>query len=193
MLSVVSGLLTLAAFMPYIRSILKKETVPNTVSWWIWAAVGTMLLWTYHDLGGQNAAGIGIAMGALVGQIVVAMLALRYGKGGATRMDVLCLAGAVCAGLVWWLTTFALLPHLLILVIDFFGWLPTFKKTLREPRSENTLSWLLWTLGACMALWGFEEQEFVTLLYPLYIAITDGIVLFVLLRAWNKGRTTVST
>jgi hypothetical protein len=43
-LSVLAGLLFVAAFVPYIRAILRKETKPSKASWIIWASMDTILL-----------------------------------------------------------------------------------------------------------------------------------------------------
>lgn len=180
MWNLLSGGLTLLGYVPYIRSIIRGNTHPSTISWWIWSSVGLLLLSTYYSLGSQAA--LGLAIGALTGQIVIALLSLRYGTTGITKLDLFCLLGAVAAGLLWWITASPFLPHVLILVIDFCGWLPTFRKVLNKPRSEDLFAWLVWTIAASFSLLDPAHWTFNDLLYPVYIVITDGLLALFLLR-----------
>src|SRR5438093_1430237 len=79
-LNILSGILTLAGFVPYVASILKGKTKPNRVTWWIWCAAGFLLMSTYYSLGAR--AGLGMAIGSFAGQTLVSALTLRYGTGG---------------------------------------------------------------------------------------------------------------
>src|SRR3989344_788413 len=45
-----SGLLIFLGNIPYIVSILRKETVPNRASWWIWATEN-LLAWIFWTVG----------------------------------------------------------------------------------------------------------------------------------------------
>lgn len=181
MFNILSGLLTLTAYIPYITAIVRRQTHPSRVSWWIWSAVGFLLMATYYDLGARAA--LGLAAGALIGQIVIAGLSLKYGAGGASSLDRLCLAGACGAGLLWWFTSSAFLPHLLIVLMDFFAWLATFRKVVKDPSSENLPAWIIWMIAAMFPLLDSAHWTFIDLLYPVYIVVSDGIVAGVILRA----------
>lgn len=180
MLGLLSGLLTVLAYFPYVRAVLKRETVPNPVSWWIWGSTGLILASTYYATG--STAGLGLAIGATSGQIVVAALSLRYGTGKPGAIDLLCLSGAVAALLLWYFTRDALLPHLMTVVMDFFAWLPTFRKTLIHPAKEDRMSWIVWTMGAAIALGSVRRLHIAEIAYPLYVTITDCIVALLTFR-----------
>ncbi len=180
MLSILSGILTLFAYVPYVRAILRRETIPNSVSWWIWGCTGLILASTYYATG--STAALGLAIGATAGQILTALLSLKYGTGKPGLMDLLCIAGAVAALLVWYFTHDALLPHLMTVAMDFFAWLPTFRKTLAHPGKEDRLSWMLWTAGAVIALTSATQWTVAEVTYPVYVVITDSVVMLLTFR-----------
>lgn len=184
MLNVLAGTLTLCAYVPYVGSILSGSTKPNRVSWWIWALVGGLILSTYISGGGE--AGIGIAVGAFIGQILVAVLSVRFGTGGASLLDRLCLLGAVAAGAVWYATSSPFLPHAMVVVIDGCALLPTFVKSLRDPDSENMTAWLFWTAGAAVTLLNVRVWSAENTLYPLYLAVSNSLVFLTTLRRYVR-------
>ncbi len=173
------GVLTLAGHFYYVRSILRGNTHPSRVTWWIWTAVGVLLCATYYDLGGRAA--LGMAVGGLGGQILVASLSLKYGRGGMTGVDWVSIAGAAVALLLWAFFPPAF-PHMLLLLIDFFGWIPTFRKVLVHPRSETVSAWALWSLGAAISLLLATDGNFWDIPFPLYLLVSNVAIVLVILR-----------
>ena len=90
-LSILAGLLFVAAFVPYIRAILRKETKPAKASWFIWASLDTITLAAMFFKDTVN----GQILGAVLGAWVVAVLALKYGTPGWTKLDKFCLGSAI--------------------------------------------------------------------------------------------------
>ena len=173
-LNLLSGLLTLIANIPYIISILKGKTKPNRATWWIWCGVDLILAFTYQETGATAA--LGLAYGSLLGVLIIAVLSLRYGVQGMTTLDYVCLLSAIGTAVLWLTTSSPFLPHFLIVCIDFFGWLPTFQKTLNDPGSEEPLAWMLWVCGAFVALLNIDLFTFWNMFFPLYIVISDGTI-----------------
>ncbi|MBI3619057.1 hypothetical protein HY213_03430 [Candidatus Peregrinibacteria bacterium] len=180
MLNILSGMLSVLAFVPYIAAILRGQTQPSRVSWWIWSAVGLLLALTYVKLG--STAAVGVAFGSFAGQVIISALAIPYGKKGVTIVDRWCLVGALACAILWWLISSPLLPHLLILGIDFFAWLSTFRKAIKNPASENLLAWILWFAGGAIALVNVHQWTIANALFPLYVTCSDGLVVALLFR-----------
>lgn len=188
MLNLVSGALTLGAYVPYVAAILRGQTKPSRASWWMWAGVGFLLLSTYYSLGSRGA--LGLALGAFIGQTLVSVLALRYGIGGGTRFDFFCLAGAAGAAMLWWATASPFWPHVLVVAMDACAWLPTFRKTWKDPASEDAFAWMLWTAAAVLALLNTRQWTVAEALYPLYIVVSDGIIVLLIgLHRWAVRST----
>src|SRR5258707_594803 len=95
----VAGALALAGFVPYVVSILRRQTVPSRTTWWIWTVVGAMLCASYYAAGARES--IWVPVGYALGPLVTALLALRYGEGGWSRFDRACLAGSALSLVLW--------------------------------------------------------------------------------------------
>ncbi len=184
-LNLLASFLTLGGYVPYTIGILQHKTRPNRVTWWIWLCVGVLVLTTYHSLG--STAALGMAMGSVIGQAVVAGLSIKYGTGGTTNFDRACLLSALGIAVLWFLTSSAFLPYLLTLSLDVVGWLPTFRKSLRDPGSENLAAWSLWNLSQIVSLLNVQQWTISNALYPLVYFVTNCALIAVLLRhRWRK-------
>lgn len=145
-LSVLAGLLYIIGFIPYIRAILRKETKPAKASWIIWASLNIIIcagMWAEHTVNGQ-------ILGAVIGALVVMALALRYGNPGWTKLDKLCLGGAVLGIALWQIFESPVLGMVTSLIVTFIGSIPTFVSAWTDPSRENKLTWtLFWVSGVC--------------------------------------------
>src|SRR3989344_1300311 len=97
-----AGLFNLVAFVPYILSIFgwrlswsksifeqTTRTKPNRASWFIWAFVGAVILPAYSHSGAHET--VWVAAALVVGPCVVAILSIKYGEGGLSAFDQVCL------------------------------------------------------------------------------------------------------
>ena len=175
-----AGIVSLAAFIPYILAILRGETKPNRASWWIWSVVGCMLAASYYSSGASHTMWVPVSY--LIGPVVTALLSLKFGEGGWTRFDRWCLGGAA-ASLLFWIATNEPMTALLVnLFIDFLGALPTIKKAYRDPKGEDRLAWTLFVTGSVLNLLAVDRLEFAILIYPLYMLFVTGFIWVLVLR-----------
>ncbi|MEK9158471.1 MAG: hypothetical protein AAB673_00525, partial [Patescibacteria group bacterium] len=96
----VAGILTLASFVPYIISILRKKTIPNRATWFIWTVVGFMCGASYYSAGASHT--FWVSASYMIGPLVTFVLSLKYGEGGWTRFDRVCLLVAGISLGLWW-------------------------------------------------------------------------------------------
>lgn len=170
----VAGVVSLVAFIPYIISIIRGKTKPNRASWWIWTIVGFMLASSYSASGAKDT--MWVALSYLIGPLLTALLAIKYGEGGWTRFDRACIACAAMSAILWFVFDSPLLALLINLIIDGAGALPTIKKTYTEPENEDRLSWALFFAGNTLNLFAVNPWTFAIAIYPLYLFIGCGII-----------------
>jgi hypothetical protein len=151
-------------------------------SWWIWAVVGFLLATSYYSTGAR--AGNGVAIGAAFGQSLIALLSLHYGRGTWVPRDLIFVLGVILALGIWYIQRNPLVPHLLTVIMDLQGWLPTFIKTLRNPESENLPAWLLWFSAALIAVFSLGTWSVAEWTFPLYITVSDGVIVAILF--WHR-------
>ncbi|KCZ46161.1 hypothetical protein [Hyphomonas pacifica] len=169
-LSAVALLLTFAAFLPYIRTILHGQTRPHVFTWIIWGA-GTFVVFLAQlsDGGGVGAWPIGIS-GLLT--IIVAFLAMtRSADTSFHRMDWGFLTLALTALPLWWLTNTPLYTVLILTGVDLLGFGPTVRKAYSQPYEE---SWTFYAIGAIrngFVILALEHYSWTTMLFPAAVGL----------------------
>jgi ABC-type amino acid transport system permease subunit len=179
-LGVIAGLITIFCFTPYITTIFQGKTRPNRATWWIWATNGAILCSSSYASGASNT--LWILICSVIGQFVVALIALKYGEGGWTRFDRRCLLGAITSLMLWRLFSSPILAILCTIVIDFFGALPTVRKSYLEPEKEDLLTWSLYTLASVLNLFAIETFSFAIFFPAIYVFVINSVILLLVLR-----------
>ena len=180
-LIVASGIVSAAGAVPCILGTVRGETRPQTVSWGIWAVL--------MAIGGAAALASRQVPAAVYGLfcsgecVLVAVLALRYGGRAFSRLDAVCLGGAV-TGLAMLAVVRAPGPAVAVSVAtDAVAYVPTVSHAWREPREETWSAYALYAAGAGLALAAADLQVFTAVAYPAYLATADaGVACLILVR-----------
>lgn len=186
-LGIVSSILALITYIPYLIDMFKGKTKPHLYTWVIWSVVTGIGFFGSLKTGG-DAGSWHIGCTAFL-TTVVAIVAVRNGTKDIRIFDTFCLLLSIFAVLLWVFTNNPYWSVVMAVVIDLFAYLPTFRKSYNDPNSE-TLS--LYFLGATKNFIGtYANTVFsvTTCLYPLAIGITNTIfIIFVIIRkrAINK-------
>ncbi|MCE5319331.1 MAG: hypothetical protein LLG04_18445 [Parachlamydia sp.] len=183
-LSILAGTISSFAFLPYILSILRHETKPHLVTWWIWTFLGAVITASYYASGAPLNALI-VPIVYILGPLVVALLCFKYGEYGANAFDLSCFAGGIAGILLWLLTGNPALALYLNLIVDFCGAMPTIRKVALNPRSENLTAWILFLLGNVLNLMSIPYDSFAVMSYPLYMVLVTLIVTSLMLKRFQ--------
>ena len=177
-----AGIISLSAFVPYILSILRKETKPNRASWLIWAIVSFIIALSYRAAGASYA--FLAPVGYVIGSTIVLILSIRNGVGGWTPFDRSCLIGVAISLVLWRIFDSPISALLINLFIDLLGTLPTIRKAWYQPETESKVAWSLFSLGTIVNLFAIEKWIFSMAVYPVsMIFIVGTVTVFVL---WTK-------
>ncbi len=169
-----AGVVSLISYIFYYRSIFRRQTIPNRVTWFLLTIVNILICTSYYALGAR--ATLWIPLSYLVGCFGIFILSLKYGEKKWTRFDLICLSGAAISLLVWVLSANALLSLLLNILIDFFGILPTIRKVYLYPRTEAFFPWLLVCIASVLNMFAITEWRFAIWIYPAYLLIFNAII-----------------
>lgn len=182
-----AGLLSFVAFILYYISIVQGRSRPNRVTWIILTVVGILILASYYASGARNTLWIPVAY--TIGPLIAALLALKYGEGGATRLDIFCLIGCGVSVILWILTDSPLLTLLINIGIDFLGIVPTLVKSFVDPWSEDLLAWVVTVFSNLLNVVAIEKWEFSIVVYPIYMVLVNGFVVLFLLKKFLPFKT----
>lgn len=185
-LAAVAVVMTVAGYAYYFWDIFAGKTKPHAFTWLVWASL------TAIAFAGQVTDGAGPGawitfLTALVSSIIF-FLALFKGEKDIARSDWWSLAGAGVALLLWLLTSDPLLAIILVTVVDFLGFLPTIRKSIRKPHEETLVSYLLAGLKFVLAILAIDNYSVVTVLYPASLVFAN--LFFVVLLVMKRRQVT---
>ncbi|PID32766.1 hypothetical protein CR956_00750 [Candidatus Saccharibacteria bacterium] len=164
--------LSIGANVPYIIETVQGKAKPERVSWFIWVLLGVVYFWTAVVEDGA----IIFTLGELIGPIAAFLLALKFGVGGKTRLDIVMLAMALVAIALLFFTEDPLISLLLALFADAIAMFITLVKFHADSSSESRLAWATFAMAGVFALLSLKVINFETLAFPVYTILTSGYI-----------------
>lgn len=173
--AILSAIFILAAYYPYLRDMFRGATKPHAYTWLVWLLTqGTATVAVWRGGGAWGIVGIG-ASTLLVA--VVFVLSLRYGTRDITRSDTFALFAAIVAIVVWWQLANPVAAVLMVSAIDAIGYIPTYRKSYKDPWSETLSFWVAQFVGNALAIVALSSYNLLTVTY-LATLFTANVVLF---------------
>lgn len=169
--------ITVIAYIPYIRDILNHKTKPHIYTWLIWLiTVSTAAMGAWH--GGSSLTSVGIWVFVFY-VFIISLLSFKYGTKDITKSDTFFLLLALSAVLLWWQLNNPLLAVLMVTVIDVLAYVPTYRKSFKDPYSETIIFWLAMALVNTLLLLANTEYNLLTVTYVAALIITNIIQVLV--------------
>ena len=183
LLGAVAIALTVMAFYPYIRSIIKGEIKPHVFSWIIWGtSTFVVFLAQLEDNGGAGAWPIGVSGGITTGIAVLAYL--KRTDITITRTDWLFLVSAMSSLPFWYFTSDPLWAVVILTTVDVLGFGPTVRKAYNLPHSESLLFFTLFAVRNLIVIMALENYSVTTVLFPAVIAAV--CILLITMMAYRR-------
>ncbi len=188
LLSAIAIVLTIIAFIPYIRSILHGKTKPHVFSWVIWSSTTLIVfLAQLADDGGAGAWPIGIS-----GIITIYVALLAYVKKSdrrTTRTDWLFFILAMTSLPLWYLTSGPLWAVVILTMVDVLGFGPTFRNAYFRPFDEQLTFFIFMTARNIIAVMALEHYSLTTVLFPAVMA--GASLMFILMVTYRRSMLAV--
>lgn len=178
---VASVVLAIVCFLPYVRDIVRKKTEPHMYSWLIWTILQIVgVAAQIKDGAGYGAWALGV--GAFF-CFVIFLLSFRYGTKNISKFDLACLIAALCAIGVYIFLKNPVWATIVVSVIDFVGFLPTFRKGFQEPFSETASTFVMSAVANVLSIVALQNYSVTTVLYIGSLFFTNSsFAAMVLLR-----------
>ena len=172
-------LLSLISPIFYTRSMLAKKAQPHRVTRLVilLASVAGVL----GIIGSDNLSGIIFAGIFLARALYLFVMSLIYGVGGSTPLDRTCLVVSSVAILGYVFTGNGLLAISLGILADLIGYIPTFVKTWKKPKSEDPTFFAIEGLAALTAMIAISEMR-VDILFPIYFFLCCVVMVMLIYR-----------
>lgn len=169
---IVAVVISFIGYLPYFRDILNKKTKPHVFSWFVWSLSGGIGFFAQIISGAGSGAWI-LGLGFTV-SVAITILAFRQGEKTITLSDWLAFSGALIGLVLWQLTDNPLLAIIFVILSDILAFTPTFRKSYHKPYEETFISWVFSSLKFLLALVATQSYSLTTVLYPLYLFLSNG-------------------
>lgn len=186
-LGLTAGLVGFTSYVIYLFSIYKKETVPNSFTWLVLSILGSLTCVTYYLQGADNT--IWVPISYTLGSVIIFFSTLKYGERKIGGLEIFSIAAITLTLAIWYITNSSFAALICSIIIDFFGLLPTVKKTYFRPYTESKLAWQLAFLATIFNLLALEDWQIKVSIYPLYLTFVDGgMTLLIYQNKFRKSR-----
>jgi hypothetical protein len=178
---VASGLVALAATIPYIRAAARREIRPSVVTWagwWLFSSVVFAAQMLAEPSWSAVLAGTGAAYAG-----VVMVLAIRAGGYGLVALDVVCGALGLASIIAWQVTQDPRVALAIAIVGDVFLCIPTVAKAVRDPASEMGGRFIVAGGAAVLGAVAARRLDFLSVGWPAYLAVCNTAIGLIAIRA----------
>ena len=176
---IVTIILSLVGYIPYLRDVVKGKTKPHAFSWLIWLIITLIVGIAQLSAGAGWGALHNITTGLAC--VVILYYALRMKDKDITRSDVVSLVLALASIPLWVITKNPLWSVVLLTLIDMFAFWPTLRKAWRKPYSETMSSYVVAGTKYFIALFALNKYIFATLLYPVVLVFANSMLVALML------------
>ena len=172
---ILSGVIGLAATLPYVLAIYKGEVRPHRVAWLIGLLAKTLTFITQIAKSAQFSLLLNLA-GIISGGIIF-ILSIKRGVGGVNRRDRIAFMLSMTGLVAWLLTREAFYGLFFAIAADAIGTILTVDKTYRMRGTESPITWAMATIASIFGLLAVDSYTLGQTAFPLY-AVIGGFSLF---------------
>jgi hypothetical protein len=172
-----SSIIAIVSFLPYIRDILRKKTEPHIYSWLIWTIL------QFIAITAQLKDGAGYGSWSLIASMLLCflifVLGLKNGKKHITKFDTFCLILSLLTILVYLKINNSVVAIIMAVFINFIGFLPTLRKAYKNPQTETVVTYELGAIDNVLSLLALQNYTLVTTLYLINLLFTNTLLVLV--------------
>lgn len=173
-IAIIAVALTIIAYIPYFRDIFANKTKPHLFTWLIWGITqGTATAALLY--GGGKFGSISLIIGTVM-VLVIFLLSFKYGTRDITASDKIVLVLVLFAVMIWrWLDN-PLIAVFTVSAIDSAGYIPTIRKSFKDPWSETLSFWIIMAIVSGLSIISNAEYNFLTVTYLSVLFVANLIV-----------------
>lgn len=184
LIGIVTVALTFIALYPYIADIFRNKTKPHVFTWAIWAIVTILAFFGQWQKGGGPGSWTTGVTGILT--IFIAIISLKKGSRDITKLDVAIFIGALFAIIPWMMTKDPTLSVVILTIIDVLAFIPTIRKTVKDPKSETFISYVLHAIRHSLSILALANYNLATYIYPAALAVMNITLVIIIAKSKIK-------
>ena len=181
---IISAILYVLLYVPYIWDIFRLKTKPERASWLIWSILAIIAFFTQTAIGASASLWFSGTQVFLLG--IVFLLSIKFGVGGLNKKDILALLFSILGLIIWYFTREAAFALYITIFVDAIGVILTVQKAYLYPESETLLTWILGIISPCFAALAVGKLNLVLLSWPIYSILLASAVVFAIYMGRRK-------
>ena len=170
----VATILAIIGNIPYLKDVWKEKIQPHAYTWMVWSIVSAIVFF------GQVAKGGGIAVIATgaseIFTIIIFILSLKNGFKHVTKTDTIFLCIALLGLIPWLVTKDPTLSVIIAVSIDLIAFIPTLRKTWKNPKTELSLLYGMNVLRHLLTLITLDAYNIATSLHSVAMICTNTLM-----------------
>ncbi len=184
LLTVVSLLFALLAYIPYFKDIFKGKTRPHAFTWLVWCVMSTVAFFSQVSDG----AGVGAWVLAFtaVANFAIFCLAIYKGETRINAIDWFCLMGSFLGVALFTFNQDPPMSLVIISAVDIIGFVPTVRKSLVNPYQETASTFTITSLKYIFSIFALENYTLITVMYPAVVGSMHAFFVLILLNERRK-------
>jgi len=176
--------MTIFGYSFYFKDIFAGKTKPHAFSWLVWATLTSIAFFGQLSAGAGPGAWVTATTAAI--SFIIFWLSLTRGEKDITKSDKIFLGASFFAIIPWLLTKDPLISIILVTVIDFLGFLPTIRKSIKKPYEETLIHYVFAGLKFLLAIIALDNYTLVTWLYPASLVLANWLFIVLLVVQRRK-------
>jgi hypothetical protein len=180
----ISAILALSTLVPYLHDTLRGETRPSIISQSLWCLFALLAVVGQYASTGFTWS-MAVALGTAFNNIIIVTVCLfGYGYRGHTRFDIASGLLALIGIFLWYVTDLPVYTVVFAVIANICAGIPTYRKTFKHPRTENTSAWLLVFGSALFSLFALRTITISSVAFPLFSLLEAILVVGLSLRRY---------
>lgn len=175
------AVLGVASYAVGVQQMLTDRYSPSVFSRVIWVLLAVNSF-AGVVLSGGSASSILLGGILLLGNIAICVVSFWKGTREIGAIEYVCILLLVSSIFIWIFSDAPLLNLSLSLFAHFIGGVPTYKKVLKDSRSESTAFWSLFFFASLLSVFTSEVTSLRSIVLPVYFVIFDGSMTLLTLR-----------
>lgn len=162
---VLSGIATFFSYFIYFRSIIKWESKPHVISWFIWWLI-SFVIFSIQIYDNAWIWAFNIWFVAFL-CFLIALISLKKWSTKINKADYISLAFWVLSIILWIFSNNPFFSVILLILVDIFWFIPTILKSIKNPFEETEIAYFLAWGWYLMSIFAMENISFLTVWFVI--------------------------
>jgi len=181
----ISSALALISPFVYAIAILKGRAKPNRTTRFVILIITTIATASLFASG--NRVAIYLAGASAINGIILFTLSIKYGMGGWSALDIICLILALIGIVLWQITKNPIIALYFAIFADIMGMFPTIVKAYRFPKTEVWSPFLMDSFAGFLSLLAIKNWIVQEYSFSLYIMLINFLMVLLIIRPHAKS------